>query len=68
LRGLAQKPISSFSESIEEPVKPPVSILIPAYNAEEFIADAIRSAIAQTWRRPVVGFRAAKQNEKLRFL
>jgi glycosyltransferase involved in cell wall biosynthesis len=31
-------------------MKPLVSILIPAYNAEEFIADAIRSAIAQTWR------------------
>jgi glycosyltransferase involved in cell wall biosynthesis len=30
---------------------PLVSILIPAYNAEEFIADAIRSAIAQTWQR-----------------
>jgi glycosyltransferase involved in cell wall biosynthesis len=28
-----------------------VSILIPAYNAEEFITDAIRSAIAQTWQR-----------------
>lgn len=31
-------------------MKPLVSILIPAYNAEEFIADAIRSAIAQTWQ------------------
>jgi GT2 family glycosyltransferase len=26
-----------------------VSILIPAYNAEEWIADTIRSAMAQTW-------------------
>jgi glycosyltransferase involved in cell wall biosynthesis len=26
-----------------------VSILIPAYNAEKWIADALRSAIAQTW-------------------
>ena len=26
-----------------------VSILIPAYNAEEWIADTIRSAVAQTW-------------------
>jgi PST family polysaccharide transporter len=29
--------------------KPLVSILIPAHNAEEWIADTIRSAIAQTW-------------------
>jgi glycosyltransferase involved in cell wall biosynthesis len=30
-------------------MKPLVSVLIPAYNAEEWIADSIRSAIAQTW-------------------
>jgi glycosyltransferase involved in cell wall biosynthesis len=30
---------------------PSVSILIPAYNAEPWIADAIRSALAQTWER-----------------
>jgi glycosyltransferase involved in cell wall biosynthesis len=30
-------------------VKPLVSILIPAYNAEVWIADTLRSAIAQTW-------------------
>src|SRR3954464_13410106 len=29
--------------------KPLVSILIPAFNAEEWIADSLRSAIAQTW-------------------
>jgi glycosyltransferase involved in cell wall biosynthesis len=28
-----------------------VSILIPAYNAEAWIADTIRSAIPQTWPR-----------------
>src|ERR1041385_4381684 len=28
---------------------PLVSILIPAYNAEQWIGDAIRSAIDQTW-------------------
>lgn len=32
-------------------MKPLVSILIPAYNAESWIADTIRSAIAQTWDR-----------------
>jgi glycosyltransferase involved in cell wall biosynthesis len=31
--------------------KPLVSILIPAYNAEEWIVDTLRSAIAQTWDR-----------------
>jgi glycosyltransferase involved in cell wall biosynthesis len=30
-------------------MKPLVSILIPAYNAETWIADTIKSAIAQTW-------------------
>jgi len=32
-------------------MKPLVSILIPAYNAEEWIADTLRSALAQTWQR-----------------
>jgi glycosyltransferase involved in cell wall biosynthesis len=32
-------------------MKPLVSILMPAYNAEEWIADTIRSAMAQTWER-----------------
>jgi glycosyltransferase involved in cell wall biosynthesis len=30
---------------------PLVSILIPAYNAQEWVADTIRSAMAQTWPR-----------------
>src|SRR5260370_32879159 len=30
-------------------MKPLVSILIPAYNAEAWIADTIQSALAQTW-------------------
>jgi glycosyltransferase involved in cell wall biosynthesis len=33
---------------------PLVSILIPAYNAERWIADTIRSALAQTWPRKEV--------------
>lgn len=32
-------------------MKPLVSILIPAYNAERWIAESIRSAVAQTWQR-----------------
>jgi glycosyltransferase involved in cell wall biosynthesis len=32
-------------------MKPLVSILIPAYNAQEWITDTVRSAIAQTWDR-----------------
>jgi glycosyltransferase involved in cell wall biosynthesis len=32
-------------------MKPLVSILIPAYNSEEWIADTLRSALAQTWQR-----------------
>ena len=31
-------------------MKPLVSILIPAYNVEAWIADSIRSAMAQTWQ------------------
>ena len=30
---------------------PLVSILIPAYNAERWIAETIRSALGQTWAR-----------------
>jgi len=33
---------------------PLVSILIPAFNAEEFIGDTLRSALAQTWPRTEV--------------
>lgn len=32
-------------------MKPLVSIIIPSYNAQEWIAEAIQSAIAQTWAR-----------------
>src|SRR5713101_4578915 len=32
-------------------MKPLVSILIPAYNSEEWIAHTLQSAIAQTWPR-----------------
>jgi glycosyltransferase involved in cell wall biosynthesis len=32
-------------------MKPLVSILIPAYNAQEWISDTVESALAQTWPR-----------------
>jgi len=32
-------------------MKPLVSILIPSYNAEEWIVDTVESALAQTWSR-----------------
>ena len=32
-------------------MKPLVSILIPAYNAAEWIAESLRSAMEQTWPR-----------------
>jgi glycosyltransferase involved in cell wall biosynthesis len=32
-------------------MKPLVSILIPAYNAEEWIAETVQSAVGQTWPR-----------------
>jgi glycosyltransferase involved in cell wall biosynthesis len=32
-------------------MKPLVSILIPAYNAQHWIADSLQSALAQTWQR-----------------
>ena len=35
-------------------MQPLVSILIPAYNAEKFIGDSIKSAMSQTWRRKEV--------------
>lgn len=35
-------------------MKPLVSILIPAYNAEAWIADTVQSALAQTWARKEV--------------
>src|SRR5919106_1193025 len=31
-------------------MSPLISILIPAYNAEEWVRDALRSALAQKWR------------------
>jgi glycosyltransferase involved in cell wall biosynthesis len=39
---------SGFRKGVS--LKPFVSILIPAHNAESWIGDSIRSAIAQTWR------------------
>jgi glycosyltransferase involved in cell wall biosynthesis/peptidoglycan/xylan/chitin deacetylase (PgdA/CDA1 family) len=35
----------------QTPVKSLVSILIPAFNAQEWLADTLRSALSQTWER-----------------
>jgi PST family polysaccharide transporter len=43
--------ITGPQTAASDPAKPLVSILIPAYNAQEWIADTIRSAMAQTWPR-----------------
>lgn len=40
--------VNVVSRDVQEPL---VSILIPAFNAQEWIADTLRSAIAQTWQR-----------------
>lgn len=42
---IVQQPRASFTY-----MEPLVSILIPAYNAEKWISDALRSALSQTWR------------------
>ena len=39
------------SQSRVVTMNPLVSILIPAYNAEEWISDTLQSAIPQTWPR-----------------
>lgn len=41
--------ISEQTLSKSDPGRPLVSILIPAFNAEEWIADTLRSALGQTW-------------------
>jgi glycosyltransferase involved in cell wall biosynthesis len=43
--------IASPQAAAADTPKPLVSILIPAHNAHEWIADTLRSAIAQTWER-----------------
>ncbi len=50
---LSRRPAHSHVSIVGHPfnTKPLVSILIPAYNAQQWIADTLRSAIAQTWER-----------------
>ena len=44
--------VGAAAEALEVPIDVPlVSVLIPAYNAAEWIAETIRSALAQTWPR-----------------
>ena len=43
---------NSYAERLAlETVRPLVSILIPAYNSDKWLAQTLRSAIAQTWDR-----------------
>ncbi|MEJ1973802.1 MAG: glycosyltransferase family A protein [Lacunisphaera sp.] len=42
--------INEHSNAIVAPIRQPlVSIIIPCYNAETWVAEAIESALAQTW-------------------
>ncbi len=41
--------VPAASVLVSQSSKPLVSILIPAYNAQEWLADTLRSALAQTW-------------------
>ncbi|MGA7295713.1 MAG: oligosaccharide flippase family protein [Terriglobales bacterium] len=41
----------TVAPAVQDGPQPLVSILIPAYNAEESIANTLRSALAQTWKR-----------------
>ena len=43
--------ITGLQAAATDALEPLVSILIPAYNAQEWIADTLRSAISQTWHR-----------------
>jgi glycosyltransferase involved in cell wall biosynthesis len=43
--------ITKTEPNVQAPTVPLVSILIPAYNAEEWIASTLNSALAQTWPR-----------------
>ncbi len=42
-------PVNIFEEKLQ--MKPLVSILIPAYNAEEWVTETLESAVTQTWDR-----------------
>jgi polysaccharide transporter, PST family len=47
--GIAAAALHGKAVSDAAPFMPLVSILVPAYNAEAWIADTLRSALAQTW-------------------
>jgi glycosyltransferase involved in cell wall biosynthesis len=46
---LSQKNVPQQASSNGDEHRPLVSILIPAFNSEEWIADTLKSALAQTW-------------------
>ncbi len=49
--GVTPSLIGSRSVIVRGAQEPLVSILVPAHNAQEWVADTIRSAISQTWPR-----------------
>ncbi len=53
-RSYGDRPVSTAAagqNALDGTRLPLVSVLIPAYNAQEWIADTIRSALSQTWSR-----------------
>jgi glycosyltransferase involved in cell wall biosynthesis len=48
-------------------VKPLVSILVPAHNSSEWIAETLRSALAQTWeQKKIIVVDDGSQDKRLR--
>lgn len=48
--GLAIPTIRRYAVSMNSQAPPRVSVIIPSYNAEAFLSDAVESVLNQTWR------------------